>query len=416
MTNIKIDKAQVDYVIKPPRTRLDLSYGKLNDSSHKFINDFLLSNPTCTTLVLRGCILRSISFLDPEVSSKIKVLDLASNQLNGAAIVDLIEQCSALETLNLSSNPITDVDVKSLCKARALQTLTLHNTNISDEGAKLLANIPTLTSVDVCDNQHITIKGLQYFARNFGLRDNFAFSNFNNRFHLGSIHNYPYTIEPLITINPNIYSTKKEFHIFIFNQRFYLIEYLESICESNRRLLISHLQFIRESINSWIGIAPLCDLIFDYIGTSNVFSTQDYLPLKEARDEEFSFLQKLDEAAVAKQHTLLVQQVLFLYMVISKGNMTWWRNQFFFRNIQSVGKLEQSNNVEMQHALSITQEIQGREFKDLSSKKTYVKKRIYNFLDSQQTWLKRGIIPIEQQNIVERELNVMPQEALGPTI
>lgn len=108
------------------------------------------------------------------------------NRLLDSDINDLvlfIENQPEIETVILSNNRIGDEGAKLLARLTTIKSLNLYNNSISDEGAKALAASTTLISLDVGFNK-ISIVGAKALVANtsiisLNLRDNDELSTFD---------------------------------------------------------------------------------------------------------------------------------------------------------------------------------------------------------------------------------------------
>lgn len=97
-------------------------------------------------------------------NTAIKTLNLSDNYLTDEAL-KYIANNKTIEYLDLSENNITDIGAEYISKNTNLQTLVLSKSKITDKGAYFLSKHSALKELYMLDN-NITIQGLKYILAN----------------------------------------------------------------------------------------------------------------------------------------------------------------------------------------------------------------------------------------------------------
>ena len=157
-----LTQERIESYINSDKKILNLSaIGGITDTDIKLICEILEKNPKITTLDVSAGQISSYHISDNEIS------------VEGAKI---LAENKTLTTLNIAFSKIGDEGAKALAKNKTLTTLNVSYNEISDGGAEALAENKILITLDVCGNQ-IGDKGAKALGANTTLTELYASVN-----------------------------------------------------------------------------------------------------------------------------------------------------------------------------------------------------------------------------------------------
>ncbi|ETN65930.1 hypothetical protein AND_002279, partial [Anopheles darlingi] len=139
-------------------TNIQLKIFTVFDCSLDRIPTTLSNAQELKELVMESCIVKGFSFDAFASNSKLLALDLSRNQITQIFPSTLTERSSlAIETLNLASNQLENVDMTAFAPLTALRMLSLEYNNLLRLAAERTVTWPLLEVIDLHANQLQTL-------------------------------------------------------------------------------------------------------------------------------------------------------------------------------------------------------------------------------------------------------------------